>query len=103
MESLDQLNNFSSEDFRKWLETRLKDLWGGDEEKRYYSFDLRQLGIPSMQLDSHIDGLRLLFEKISTQAKVSFKEGVKSLLSTPGENLPAQGIEDLRLLDHLLT
>ncbi len=100
MQTLEQFDIFTAENFKQWLTKELKGKWNKDPEVSYRSCDLRSLEIPFRE--SHIDVLQMLFKKLSCEAKTSFRKAVEDLLSLPPRDFPYDATEDLKVISFLI-
>lgn len=99
MENLESLNKYNSKGFKIWINTRLKEQYSDDPERRYRACNFRSLGVPFGE--SHIDQLQMLFRRLSPKAKQAFRDGV-TLLSTTGIGLSFDEKEDLYVLSQII-
>jgi len=98
METLEVLNNYTPLAFKDWLDKRLSEQYSTDTERRYRACDFRSLGVPFGE--SHIDQLRMLFCKLSSEAKIAFREGVSLLHSE--KLVQSKEKEDLYALSEII-
>jgi hypothetical protein len=97
METLAQLDAFSAQDFKGWLDRCLRQQYDVDLEVRYRACDFRGLGVSRGESD--IDDMHRLFDKLSSSAQESFREGMCLLLkhSEPA-TFPLKAMESLIVL-----
>jgi hypothetical protein len=101
METLEQLNPYSREEFEIWLEGRLRAQYSREPATRYRAFDFRHLGVPLGE--SHLDQVVGLFKKLSIPAQCCFRDASQQLLrhAQPGD-FPPSAMADLVLIMGLI-
>lgn len=100
MESLDQLNSHTAEEFETWLGKQLRLVYGGTPEEKYRACDFRHLGIP--RGESHIDALQGLFKKLSIDAREQFKKALERILRhARPDDFPGEALADIVTLTGL--
>lgn len=94
MESLDQLNGYTAENFETWLGKQLQQVYEGSPEEKYRAFDFRHLGIS--RGESHLDALQGLFKKLSTDAREQFKKALERILRhAKPDDFPGEALADV--------
>ncbi len=97
METLEQLNSFSADDFESWLDDRLRKLHDPDEGIRYRAWGLPE--VYSGDCESVIDAFCILFQKLSVTAQEAFREGAYRLASRVKiGDFPLGAMKDLMML-----
>jgi len=78
MISLEELNGYSPQEFARWLMARLKQQYVGTPEQRYRALDFRDMGVPVVE--SNLDSVKGLFEKLLPRAQRCFRSAVETLV-----------------------
>lgn len=100
METLEQLNAFSADDFASWLDSRLRKLHDPDEYVRYWAWELPE--VHRGDCESVIDAFRILFQKLSISAQEAFREGAYRLMSrVQVGDFPLESMKDLMMLSFI--
>ena len=101
METLEQLNTFSAEDFASWLDNRLRKLHDPDSNVRYRAWELA--GVYRNECESTTDAFGILFRKLSVPAQEAFQEGAYKLVTrVQVEDFPLESMKDLMMLSFMV-
>lgn len=100
-ETLAELNAYKPEDFKTFLDFRLRQQHGSDPEARYRALDFRGLGVrrDDTSYESYLDDIKNLFGILSPQARQAFQDGLRDLILTADpNNFPLEAMRDIILL-----